>query len=55
MSEKKEKKYLIDNPTLMAEWNWDKNSELGLNPRTLTLGSGKKLGGSVSRNRLYPN
>ena len=21
----KEKKYLIDNSTLMAEWNWEKN------------------------------
>ena len=42
MSEKKEKKYLIDNTTLIAEWNWEKNSELGLNPRSLTLGSGKK-------------
>ncbi|MBR2933922.1 MAG: zinc-ribbon domain-containing protein, partial [Clostridia bacterium] len=42
MSEKKEKKYLIDNPTLMAEWNWEKNNELGLNPKTLTLGSNKK-------------
>ena len=37
-----EKKYLIDNPTLMAEWDWEKNNELGLNPRSLTLGSGKK-------------
>jgi len=42
MSEKKEKKYIIDNPVLMAEWNWEKNNELGLDPKTLTLGSGKK-------------
>ena len=39
----KEKKYLIDNPTLMAEWNWEKNNELSLDPNTLTLGSGKKV------------
>ena len=39
----KEKKYLIDNPTLMAEWNWEKNNELGLNPNELTLGSNKKV------------
>ncbi len=26
----------------MAEWNWEKNNELGLDPKTLTLGSGKK-------------
>lgn len=42
MAEKKEKKYLIDNPTLMAEWNWEKNNELGLDPKTLTCGSSKK-------------
>ena len=42
MADKKEKKYLIDNPTLMAEWNWEKNNELGLDPNMLTLGSGKK-------------
>ncbi len=39
----KEKKYLIDNPTLMAEWNWEKNNELGLAPTNLTLGSNKKV------------
>ena len=42
MADKKEKKFLIDNPTLMAEWNWEKNNELGLDPKTLTLGSNKK-------------
>ncbi len=39
----KEKKYLIDNPTLMAEWNWEKNNALDLDPKTLTLGSNKKV------------
>ena len=39
----KEKKYLIDNPTLMAEWNWEKNNELGLDPKTLTCGSHQKV------------
>ena len=43
MSEKKEKKYIIDNPVLMAEWNWEKNNELGLDHKTLTLGSSKKV------------
>ena len=38
-----EKKYVIDNAELMAEWNWEKNNELGFNPETLTLGSGKKV------------
>ncbi len=38
-----EKKYLIDNAKLMAEWDWKKNNELGFNPETLTLGSNKKV------------
>ena len=41
MVDKKEKKYLIDNPTLIAEWNLEKNNGLGLYPKTLTLGSNK--------------
>ena len=38
-----EKKYIIDNAELMAEWNWEKNNELGFDPETLTLGSNKKV------------
>ena len=38
-----EKKYVIDNAELMAEWNWDKNNELGFDPEVLTLGSNKKV------------
>ena len=38
-----EKKYVIDNAKLMAEWDWEKNNELGFNPETLTLGSNKKV------------
>ena len=37
-----EKKCIIDNKNLMSEWDWDKNSEIGLNPNTLTEGSNKK-------------
>ncbi|MBR2472936.1 MAG: zinc-ribbon domain-containing protein, partial [Clostridia bacterium] len=43
MAEKKAKQYVIDNAKLMAEWNWEKNNELGFDPETLTLGSGKKV------------
>ncbi len=43
MTDTKEKKYVIDVPKLMAEWNWKKNDELGFNPNQLTLGSGKKV------------
>ena len=38
-----EKKYVIDNAELMAEWNWEKNDKLGFDPKTLTLGSDKKI------------
>ena len=41
MAEKKEKKYIIENSALMAEWDWEKNNELGLNPNALTTGSNK--------------
>ena len=37
-----EKKYVIDNAELMAEWNWEKNNELGFDLKTLTLGNNKK-------------
>ena len=37
-----EKKYIIDNAELMAEWNWEKNNEFGFDPKTLTLGSHTK-------------
>ena len=43
MAEKKEKQYVSDNAQLMAEWNWEKNNELGLYPKKLTFGSGKKV------------
>ncbi len=33
-----EKKYVIDNAELMAEWNWEKNNSMGLNPQLLTIG-----------------
>ena len=35
-----EKKYVIDNPKLMAEWNYEKN--IDLDPSKLTLGSDQK-------------
>ena len=37
-----EKQYVIDNAELMAEWNWEKNNELGFDPENLTLGSHTK-------------
>ena len=40
MAEKKEKQYVSDNARLMAEWNWERNTDL--DPSKLTLGSGRK-------------
>ena len=40
--EKKEKKYVIDNAQLMAEWDWEKNKELNLEPHYLTYASNKR-------------
>ena len=36
-----EKKYVIDNAELMAEWNWERNTDF--DPSQLTLGSNKKV------------
>ena len=38
-----EKKYVIDNAKLMAEWNWEKNNKLGFDPHVLTHGSNVKV------------
>ena len=43
MIDKKEKKHIIDDPKLMTEWNWEKNNELGLDPKRLVIGSAKKV------------
>lgn len=39
----KGKRYVIDNAQLMAEWDWEKNGALGLDPSRITLGNGKKV------------
>ena len=36
-----EKKYMIENATLMAEWDWEKNKKLGLYPQKITHASTK--------------
>ena len=36
------KTYVFDNARLMAEWDWEENENSGLDPRKLTIGSGKK-------------
>ncbi len=37
------KDYVINNKDLMKEWNWEKNSSLGLFPDKLTCGSNRKV------------
>ncbi len=41
MADKKEKRYVSDNAELMAEWNWERNTDFA--PTQLTLGSSKKV------------
>lgn len=43
MAEKKENQYVSDNAQLMAEWDWERNNELGFDPQKLTYGSGRKV------------
>ena len=38
-----EKQYVSDNAQLMAEWDWEKNNELGLDPAKIACGSGKSV------------
>jgi len=38
-----EKHYISENGQLMAEWDWEKNNALGINPKSFTLGSDKKV------------
>ena len=42
MAENKEKRYIIDNTQLMAEWDWEKNNKEGISPNFFTYGSHKK-------------
>ena len=35
--------YVSDNAQLMAEWDWEKNNELGLDPSKTACGSGKNV------------
>lgn len=38
----KEQEYIINNPQLMKEWDWEENRKRNLDPEKLTAGSGKK-------------
>lgn len=39
MSGNKEKHYIIENTQLLEEWDWDRNTKLGLDPAKITMGS----------------
>jgi len=42
MEMKRQKKFLINHKSLMLEWDYNKNEQLGLNPGELSFGSNKK-------------
>ena len=41
MADKKEKRYVSDNAQLIAEWDWERNNQLELDPHRITCGSNK--------------
>ena len=43
MVEKKERQHVSDNAQLMAEWNFEKNSELGYDPNQMLIHSNKRV------------
>ena len=43
LPEKKSKAYVADDARLISEWNWNKNTELGLNPHDTPCCSAKKV------------
>ena len=49
MADTKEKRYVSDNAQLMAEWDWEKNNALGLDPTMLTIGMSRKAWWKCSR------
>ena len=51
MADKKPKQYIINNPVLMAEWYWEKNTEF--DPTKITLGSTIKPWWICSRNHEW--
>ncbi len=48
-----DKKYIIDNPDIMAEWDWEKNNKLGISPINITYGTHKKAWWICKRNHSW--
>ena len=48
-----EKQNIALYPDLLAEWDWEKNNELGLNPAILTFSSGKKVHWKCSKGHSW--
>lgn len=53
MAETKKKQYVSDNAELMAEWDWEKNSMLGLFPDKLTYHSNKNAWWKCKNNHSW--
>ena len=53
MDKNKEKRYVSDNARLMAEWNWERNNELGVYPHEITSHSGKKVWWKCSKGHSF--
>lgn len=46
--------YIVDEPRIFAEWNWERNSSLGLDPYRLTHGSDKKVWWQCPKGHEWP-
>ena len=53
LADKKETKYVSDNSQLMAEWDFDKNNELGLDPHNLSCGKTLKVWWKCNKGHQY--
>lgn len=47
------KKYIIEDPALLAEWDYEKNEELGLAPDFITVGSNLKVWWKCDKGHSY--
>ncbi|MBE6690135.1 MAG: hypothetical protein E7590_02480 [Ruminococcaceae bacterium] len=43
MAEQNKKKYVVDFPALIAEWDWEKNEKMSLYPDWVSHGSAQKV------------
>ena len=48
-----DKDFVYDDARLMAEWDWEENEKCGLDPRKLSIGSGKRANWVCSKGHKW--